>query len=469
MKTFLNLLLAATVIEAAQPLLDQESRLPKKEVLAAQDARMTWWREARFGMFIHWGLYTEAAGRWEGKPVPGLSSWLLNTTKASLDKYSRLKERFNPVRFDATKLVQIAKVAGVKYIVITSKHHEGFCLFDSQHTAYDVMSTPLHRDVVKELSEACRREGVRLGFYYSILDWHHPDYLPRRPGDDRPVEGAEFDRYVGYMKNQLRELLTNYGRIDLLWFDGEWDSSWTHPRGLDLFHYVRSLQPAILINNRVDKGRQGMEGMTKSPDYAGDFGTPEQLIPPVGLPGVDWETCMTMNDTWGYKMDDKNWKSSVTLTRMLIDAASKGGNFLLNVGPQPDGMIPEASVVRLREIGQWMAINGESIYGTQASPFTNGLSWGVATQRLLPGGGTRYYLHVYQWPDNGKLTVPHLPSPVRRAYLLADPKKSTLQLETHKTATIFAVPRVVPESAATVVVVETADKSEIEKPRIPRE
>ncbi|MCL5097707.1 MAG: alpha-L-fucosidase, partial [Candidatus Omnitrophica bacterium] len=439
---------------------------PEKKVESIQDQRMKWWREARFGMFIHWGLYSVAAGRWNDKPVQGLSSWTLNTIGVPLDEYTPLIHRFNPTQFNPDTWVKLAKAAGMKYIVITSKHHEGFCLFDSAYTDYDVMSTPFQKDILLELSDACRREGIRLGFYYSILDWHHPDYLPRRQHDTRPVDGANFDRYVIYMKNQLRELATHYGPLAVLWFDGEWDNTWNHDRGLDLFHYTRSLQPLMLINNRVDKGRQGMEGMTKSTAYGGDFGTPEQTIPPSGVPGVDWETCMTINDTWGYKQDDHNWKSSSTLVRMLIDTASKGGNFLLNVGPKGDGTLPEAIVTRLEDIGKWTSANGEGIYGTAASPFTKGLAWGRVTQRKLANGRTRLYLHVFDWPGNGELVVPRLRSQVVDAYLLADPSHARLEASQDATGVILSVPSTAPDKVATVVVLDIQGEPDIAPFRI---
>ncbi|MDZ7312885.1 MAG: alpha-L-fucosidase, partial [candidate division KSB1 bacterium] len=329
------------------------------ETPAQHDARMQWWREARFGMFIHWGLYAIPAGEWKGNT--NHAEWIRTTAQIPLDQYDKFVQQFNPVKFNAEEWVRLAKDAGMKYIVITSKHHDGFCLFDSKQTDFDVMSTPFKRDILKELSEACRKEGIKMCWYHSIMDWHHPDYLPRREWEkNRSTRGANFDRYVQYMKAQLKELLTNYGAIGVLWFDGEWENTWNPQRGRDLYKYVRSLQPDIIINNRVGAGRSGMEGFTKEGEFAGDFGTPEQQIPATGLPGVDWETCMTMNDHWGYNQNDQNWKSSQELIRMLADIASKGGNFLLNVGPTAEGLFPQPSIDRLREIGQWMKVNSEA-------------------------------------------------------------------------------------------------------------
>ncbi len=425
----------------------------QKESAKERDARMEWWRDARFGMFIHWGLYSVVAGDWKGTPIRGLSSWTLNEIKVPLEEYTPLIEQFNPVQFDAREWVRLAKTAGIKYIVITTKHHEGFCLFDSTYTDFDVMSSPFRRDIMKELVEACRAEGIRIGWYYSILDWHHPDYLPRRPGDTRPEDGADFERCVEYLHSQVRELLTNYGLIDVMWFDGEWDKTWTHRHGLEMYSLVRGLQPQILVNNRVDKGRVGMAGMTKEGGFAGDFGTPEQEMPATGLPGVDWETCMTMNDTWGYKANDTKWKSADELIRMLVDCASKGGNFLLNVGPTALGEIPEASIERLKAIGEWMQVNHESIYGTSASPFES-LPWGRCTQKRTGKETTRLYLHVFEQPTDGQLIVPGLTNQTTKAYLLADARKKSLPITREKEKIVITLPSGVTKSPDCVVVMD---------------
>ncbi len=429
--------------------------------VSEHDARMAWWREARFGLFIHWGLYAIPAGEWDGQT--NHAEWIRTTARIPLETYDEFVGRFNPIKFDAEEWVRMAKDAGMKYIVITSKHHDGFCLFDSEFTNFDVMSTPFGRDILKELSQACRRAGLRMCWYHSIMDWHHPDYLPRRDWErDRSTKGADFDRYVRHMKNQLRELVTNYGEIGVLWFDGEWENSWSHARGKDLYDYVRGLQPSIIINNRVDVGRAGMQGLTKAGEYVGDFGTPEQEIPPTGLPGVDWETCMTMNDHWGYNKNDRNWKSSQELVRMLADIASKGGNFLLNIGPTAEGVFPPESIERLRDIGRWMRVNGEAIYGTQASPF-RALEWGRCTQKPVKGG-SRLYLHVFDWPEDGRLIVPGIYNSPRQAYLLSDTNKSRLDLARNEDAILITLPAEAPDPIDTVVVLDIEGKPDVSDP-----
>ncbi len=412
--------------------------------------RMDWWRDARFGMFIHWGLYAVPAGEWEG--TTNHAEWIRTTAQIPLETYDGFVEQFNPVDFDADEWVQIAKDAGMKYIVITSKHHDGFCLFDSEYTDFDIMSTPFKRDILGELADACAREDIVICWYHSIMDWHHPDYLPRRNWEtDRPTEGADFDSYVeDYLKKQLAELTGNYGRIGVLWFDGEWEDTWTHERGVDLYNYVRGLQEGIIINNRVDKGRQGMAGMTAGDEFKGDFGTPEQEIPATGLPGVDWETCMTMNDHWGYNKYDDNWKSSEELIRKLVDIASKGGNFLLNVGPKADGTFPAESIERLKAIGDWMEKYSESIYGTGASPFSN-LDWGRCTIKQV-GKNTRLYLHVFDWPEDNKLVVPAVQNKVKGAFIMEDMQKTAFEVQDDNI--IIDLPGEAPDKYCPVIIMD---------------
>ncbi len=431
------------------------------ETQAQHDARMKWWREARFGLFIHWGLYAIPAGEWKGKTSYG--EWIRHSAQIPIAEYDKFVQQFNPLKFNADEWVRLARDAGMKYIVITSKHHDGFCLFDSKFTDYDIMSAPFKRDILKELSVACRKQGMRLCFYHSIMDWHHPDYLPRRDWEkDRPAASADFDRYVQHLKNQLKELITNYGPLGVLWFDGEWESTWNEKYGRDLYRYVRSLQPDIIINNRVGASRSGMEGFSQDEESAGDFGTPEQQIPATGLPGVDWETCMTMNNNWGYNSHDKNFKSTENLVRMLADIVSKGGNYLLNVGPTAEGVFPPESIERLRQIGQWMKANGESIYATQVSPFKK-LEWGRCTQKVI-GGGARLYLHVFNWPADGTLVVPGIYNKPKQAYLLADSKKATLKVSRKEDSLVIEVPAQAPDSIDSVIVLDVEGKPDVSDP-----
>jgi alpha-L-fucosidase len=391
----------------------------KLETSAEHDARLKWWREARFGMFIHWGVYAVAAGEWKGQNVHTAGEWIMNGADIPVAEYERLAKQFNPVRYDPAEWVRIAKDAGMKYIVITAKHHDGFCLFDTHATDWDVVdATPYGRDLLKPLADECRQQGLKFCTYYSIMDWHHPaqqhGLKTYNPTEIKPERKQE---YVDYMKTQLKELLDSCNP-EVLWFDGEWPDWWTEEDGRDLYDYLRTLKRSLIINNRVGKGREGMKGFTKGDRQSvGDFGTPEQQIPATGIRGVDWESCMTMNDTWGFHKYDTHWKSTETLIRNLVDSASKGGNYLLNVGPMSNGEISPASVERLAAIGRWMRVNGKSIYGTTASPFA-ALPWGRATVKSGPDG-TTLYLHVFDWPPDRNLRVPGLQSKVRAAKLLA--------------------------------------------------
>jgi alpha-L-fucosidase len=469
--TALSLIVAPLVVQAS-------------ESAAERDQRMAWFRDARFGLFIHWGVYSVPAGEWNGKTNYG--EWFLEETKMAVSQYEKFAGQFNPVKFDAKEWVRLAKNAGMKYIVITSKHHDGFGMFRSDQTDWCIKSTPFQRDPLKELADACREAGIKLCFYHSIMDWHHPDWGTRRPWNDKATGTPDMDRYTAYMKAQLQELLTRYGPIGILWFDGEWESPWTHDRGTDLYSYVRGLQPNIIINNRVGKARAGMGGMDKGAERVGDYGTPEQEIPATGFgPGVDWESCMTMNNHWGYNKNDQNWKSSTTLVRNLIDCASKGGNYLLNIGPTSEGVFPEASIERLEEIGKWMKVNSEAIYGTKASPFEK-LAWGRCTQKKMGGGGavtgfrqhaawpfedlrtnsgagqTRLYFFVYDWPANGQLVIPGLANQPVRAFLL-DGRAPLAFTATNNTVSI-RVPSAAPDKMASVVALDIQGAPQIVKP-----
>lgn len=391
-------LLAASMLFAAPA----PAVTASKETKAERDARMKWWREARLGMFIHWGLYSVPAGTYNGKQIPSIGEWIMNNGKIPVNVYAKYATQFNPVKFDADAWVQMAKAAGMKYIVITSKHHDGFAMFKTQASPYNVVDgTPFKRDVIKEMAAACKKYGMRFGLYYSqAQDWHHPGGSAMGGHWDKAQDGS-MDQYIDKIAvPEVREILSNYGPISVLW--------WDTPEGMtkaraEKFIPLLKLQPGIITNDRLGGG------------FPGDLTTPEQFIPATGIPGKEFEVCMTMNDTWGYKSYDQNWKSSEDLIRKTADIASKGGNFLLNVGPTSEGLIPQPSVERLKELGQWMKVNGESIYGTTAGPFAY-LKWGRATRR-----GQTLYLHVFEWPKDGVLRVP-LANKVTSAQLLADPK-----------------------------------------------
>ena len=383
---------------------------------------MQWWREARFGMFIHWGVYAVPAGIYRGERIQGIGEWIMHRARIPVDEYRQYATEFNPVKYDPDEWVRLAQEAGMKYIVITSKHHDGFALFDSKVTTWDVVdATPYGKDLLKPLAEACHRHGMKLGFYYSqAQDWNHPGGAAARDGHWDPKQDGDMDEYIRTIAvPQVRELLTNYGPIAILWWDTPVDM--TPDRAAMLFPLTR-LQPGIITNNRLGGG------------YPGDTDTPEQHIPDTGIPGRDWEVCMTMNRTWGYKSYDDEWKSTETLIRNLVDIASKGGNYLLNVGPTAEGLIPEPSVQRLREIGAWMKVNGEAIYGTSASPIS-GLTWGRCTRKVREDA-TTLYLHVFDWPADGRLLVPGIEGPVARAYLLGKPDAA---LTTEQTSEGLAV------------------------------
>jgi alpha-L-fucosidase len=326
-----------------------------KESREKYEARMKWWHDARFGMFIHWGVYSVPAGKYNGKDIDGIGEWIMNSAKIPVPEYEKFAKEFNPVKFDAAEWVRIAKDAGMKYIVITSKHHDGFSMWDSRVSDYTVARfSPYGKDVLKMLSDECAKQGITLCFYHSIMDWHNPN-----------ANAENWSKYrEEYLKPQLKELLTGYGKLGVLWFDGEWIKEWTEDQGRDLYNFVRNLQPEIIVNNRVGKGRQGMQGMNRDTSFVGDFGTPEQEILTTSST-MAWESCMTMNDTWGFKTNDTNWKSSSVLIDNLVDIVSKGGNFLLNVGPTSEGLIPAASVDRLKEMGEWIRINGDAVYGVR--------------------------------------------------------------------------------------------------------
>jgi alpha-L-fucosidase len=436
-----------------------------EETAEQRDHRMAWWRDARFGMFIHWGVYAVPAGTYNGKQIDGIGEWIMNRGKIPVAEYREYAKQFNPVKYNADEWVRMAKKAGMKYIVITSKHHDGFALFDSKASDWNVVkATPYGKDLLKPLAEACQKHGLKLGFYYSqAQDWNNPGGAAAGGHWDKAQDG-NMDEYIRKVAvPQVKEILSNYGPIAILWWDTPVDMN---KERADMLLPALKLQPGIIWNNRLGGG------------YKGDTETPEQFVPATGYPGRDWETCMTMNDTWGYKSYDHNWKSTETLLRNLIDIASKGGNYLLNVGPTAEGEIPKEIVERLEGVGQWMAVNGDAIYGTSASPFKK-LAWGRCTQK--PG---KLFLHVFDWPKGEvivptigglipanavldrpehELVVPGLKNKVTKAYLLADREQKPLTTRATDQGVSVYMPTEAPDKIATVVVLEIEGQPQVEQ------
>jgi len=448
---FLTLFLVAGVAFGARA--ENSAANPYADETPAQrDARMQWWHEARFGLFIHWGVYAVPAGNLRGQQVPHDGAWLMDIRGVSTAEYTAFARQFNPVKYDPEAWVRLAKEAGMKYIVITSKHHDGFALFDSKASDWNVVkATPYGKDLLEPLAAACRREGIKLGFYYSqAMDWstNGGATWAAKPKWDKAQERS-MDEYIDKVAvPQVREILTNYGEFPaVLWWDTPMDMN--RERAGKLVELLR-LKPGIIHNNRLGG------------DFRGDTETPEQFVPATGYrDGRNFEVCMTMNDTWGFKNYDHNWKSTETLVRTLVDVASKGGNYLLNVGPTAEGEIPAPSVERLKEVGAWMKVNGQAIYGTTASPFSR-LPWGRCTTKVS-GNQTTLYLHVFKWPADGELTVPGLKSPVKSARLLQTGKR--LKTTASADGLMVKVPKTAPNSISTTLVLEIKGVPEIEAPK----
>ena len=372
--------------------------------------RMRWFREARFGLFIHWGVYAVPAGEWQGQPIPGIGEWIMKNAKIPVADYKALAPEFTATNYDPAAWARLAREAGMKYIVITSKHHDGFALYDSKVTDWDVTASGAKRDLLAPLAEAARKEGLKFGLYYSqAQDWTHPGGAKLGDGKDwDPAHTGDYDEYLADIAlPQVKEIVERY-RPDIIW--------WDTPRNMttervEPFSAFMARHPEIINNNRLGQGFQG------------DTKTPEQHIPPRGYPGELFEVCMTMNDTWGFKKDDHNWKSVRQLLCNLSDISSKGGNFLLNVGPTADGTIPAESINRLQAVGRWMATNGEAIYGTGAGPFPKRLPWGRVTMRQNPDESTTLYVHIWEWPKNGRLLLPTLKENPDTIRLLAADEK----------------------------------------------
>ncbi|HEX6463855.1 MAG TPA: alpha-L-fucosidase [Vicinamibacterales bacterium] len=394
-----KLLAPVLAMALSVPLLAQSGYHPSAPNLAARE----WFQDARFGMFIHWGVYS----------VLGDGEWVMNNRKIPIADYEKLPALFNPISFDAAEWVSLAKAAGMRYITITSKHHDGFAMFDSKVSDYNIVArTPYKKDPLKALAEETRRQGLKLFFYYSQLDWHNPDYFPRGgTGRDagRPDKGS-WPRYLDYMNGQLRELLTNYGEIGGIWFDGWWDkpdADWQLQRTYSLIH---ELQPQALVgSNHHRRPNPGEDFQMFEKDLPG--GRSQGFNADSEIGELPLETCETMNGAWGFNITDRRYKSTPDLIRYLVRASGSNANFLLNVGPMPDGRIQPEFVNRLREVGAWTSKYGESIYGTRGGPIAPH-PWGVTTRK-----GNRVYVHILDARD-ASLLLPPLPSAVQSAKLL---------------------------------------------------
>jgi alpha-L-fucosidase len=442
----------------------------------SKDARMKWWREARFGMFIHWGVYAQWAGVYHGhNQAHGGAEWIMNRCKIPVAEYQQKAREFNPVKYDPDAWVKLAKEAGMKYIVITAKHHDGFALFDSKASKWDIAdATAYKKDLLKPLAAACKKYGIKLGFYYSqAQDWNNPGGAASRKiaaeGWANP-DSAKIDAYTKehnghwdpaqetktfaqYIDNvavpQVKELLSNYGDVAVLWWDTPTNMT---DEAAQKLQALLKLQPNIITNDRL-----------KRPNFPGDTKTPEQKIPnQTELDGKDWETCMTMNSSWGYKSWDDKWKSTETLIHNLVDIASKGGNYLLNVGPKEDGTFPQQSIDRLKQIAGWMKVNSEAIYATKASPLAP-LPWGRVT-RKENANTTTLYFSVFDWPKDGKLFVPDLKNEIISAKLLAG---GDLKAKSEDGGIVIKGPDVAPDSIATVIKVEL--KGKVDNVNVPTE
>jgi alpha-L-fucosidase len=417
MKKILVLLLLMSLIS---PMLFAQKKMIGNETDAEKVKRMEWWTDARFGMFIHFGLYSEAARH----------EWVKSNEGITNEEYQKYFEQFNPDQFDPTKWAKAAKVAGMKYAVLTTKHHEGFCLFDSKYTDYKVTKTPFKRDLVKEYVNAFRAQGLKVGFYYSLLDWHHPDYTmdnvhplvhfdTTKANYDRLNKGRDMAKYRQYMRNQITELLSNYGKIDIIWLDWSWDKD-EQKRGVgkgasdwgsvELVKLIRKLQPGIIINNRLDLA-----------DYkdGADFETPEQVSSTQLLPyrGKTWETCQTFSGSWGYYRDENTWKTHRQVLDLLITSVGNGGNLILNVGPTARGEFDYRATDQLDSMAYWMHANSRSIYNCTYAPASfkvpegTKLTYNKATKRL--------YIHLYDYPK-GKLILPGYKGKIKYAQFLND-------------------------------------------------
>lgn len=424
----------------------------RKDPPPSQDAKMKWFREAKFGLFIHWGLYAIPAGEWKGQAIPGIGEWIMNRARIPVKEYEQLATQFNPTQFNAEAWVQMAQDAGMKYIVITSKHHDGFAMFGSKVSPYNIVdATPFKRDPLKELAAAAARHHMPFGFYYSqSQDWHEPNGAGNT-WDFGPDDKKDYDQYLrGKAEPQVKELLTGYGPVCLVWFDTP--RMMTGDRATRFTNIVKELQPWTLID-----GRLGEKGDYRS---MGDNQIPNQVV------NEDWEVPATINHTWGFKKDDTDWKTPADITFKLVDIVSKGGNYLLNVGPMATGVIPQGSQDNLRAVGKWLKVNGEAVYGAGPTPFGDELGAFDNTRKDKKGGPVfvaatdwrcttkpgKLYLHLFKWPE-GKFELSKVKGKVGKAYLLANRKPVKFTQAGDKVE--LSLPAKSPTEIAGVVVLET--------------
>lgn len=386
----------------------------ESKIYLQREERTKWFQEARFGMFIHWGLYS----------IPAAGEWIMTNRQMTVEEYKPYFAEFNPTKYNPRQWAKLAKKSGMKYAVMTAKHHDGFCLFDSAYTDYKSTNTKAGRDLIKEYIDAFRTEDIKIGLYYSLLDWHHEDYPaygdrhhPMRNNTAFKNKIHNFDNYVKYFHNQVKELVTGYGKIDIMWFDFSYDNmtgeKW---KATELVDMIRKYQPDIIIDNRLDD-KKSIKKANLSP-YTGDFDSPEQIIPPKGVLNenrnpVPWEACITLNNNWGYASMDKDYKSSKQVVRSLVECVSKNGNMILNVGPNAKGEIPKESVAILEEVGEWLDDNGDSIYGCKGS-YLPKPEWGRYTQN-----GNLLYAHIYD-RGIGHTNLNNLRGKIKKARLLKD-------------------------------------------------
>jgi alpha-L-fucosidase len=474
--------LAAGPLQAESP----ASNPPQNE--SAKEKRLAWWKDAKFGLFIHWGLYSDLAGEWKGGYYAGIGEWIMYKARIPLAEYEGVAAKFNPVKFDADAWAQLAKDAGMKYVIITAKHHDGFAMFDSKADKFNIVdATPFKRDPIKELAAACAKRGLKFGVYYSqAQDWHAPGgAIWKGEHEADPIyEIPEWDErqkgdFEAYFNNkaipQVRELLTNYGPIGVVWFDTPLGVMNTE-RAAKLEKVVRELQPDALVSGRLSKEFQA------DYDSAGD-----NEIPNLSQTGA-WETPATLNHTWGFKKHDHHWKTPANVIFKLVDIVSKGGNYLLNIGPDGQGVIPQPSIEVLEGVGRWMKVNGEAIYGASPSPF--GAEFGTpipppkagstappkewrcdvcgANQKNAPKFEPsnewrcttkpgKMFITIFDWPENGKFQMPAVKEKITKAYLLADPQQTALKATQSDTGVSLALPEKAPDSIASVVCLETQE------------